>query len=202
MHKIIKTNEKSKLDLGYKLHARRLSYTGKEAVRTIKYPLTGDTNLYNFICSAVESDSINLLGPLNIDEYLNTKFENNYSVLNFLIDTIRLGFVFQPSTSELVYLIENYEYGKSKMTEIVESIQDKNLLEKIELKLFIELLLVDEFRSTSTLKSLSKRFINIFKKEFQKDPELISRCQFIAGELLKLNGKDQKIFLEKEFKEC
>lgn len=199
MGKLIKTSNKSKLNLGYRLHARRLDYSGCESIRAIKYPLVGSDNLNDTLSSYIEQDLVNLIGPSNIDEY--QKYENHYSVLDFYLDTLRLGFVFQPTPSKLIELIEIYHYGESSSLKIFDSIKNSDIKNALDKDKFIEKIILNSGarKGKSTVDSLNKRIIGVFNKSEQENDMAVKIAGTLSEKLLLLNKKGQKKLIWETF---
>lgn len=107
---------------GYKLHRERLAYTGKDSIRTIKFPLGELSDIPNYekskkkriilnseaeeFVKKIKHDYEALYGPLNLITYIERP--NVYSLKDFWVDSLRAGIIMVPSTTKLKEVISVY----------------------------------------------------------------------------------------------
>lgn len=146
---------------GYSLQLHRLSHPKSQKItRSFKYPLYSDNqDLFNSITNSVSHDSVYLMGPQNLNEIESPV----YSVLDFWMDALRIGGIFQPSSKaliEFVYRANNipspFESATSGLKKEFEGLIDQQKYTKL-------FYLKSGFKSTSTVKSIYNNVLKIFK---------------------------------------
>ncbi|MBU1017279.1 MAG: type V CRISPR-associated protein Cas12d/CasY [Patescibacteria group bacterium] len=192
----------SKKLTGYTLHNKRLEYTGKSAIRSIKYPLKPPTQeeLDSF-SEKIVWDYEHLVGPLNISSY--NKNPNMYSLVDFWIDSLRAGVIWQSKSNLLINLVRKLERDILPTEKIFEQI-DFKLKSKLDReKVIATIILNTGIRSLSTHKSLRNRFLKCFKEEFWDNTDVLacvdrwSQALIVKGK--SIPSKEQRLYWEKEF---
>ena len=160
---------------GYKLHGKRLAYTGKKLIRTIKFPLGELREIPNHekskkkriilnseaqeFAEKIKHDYEALYGRLNLITYIERP--NVYSLKDFWVDSLRAGIIIMPTTKKLKNVISTYcgleeeldERRKKKMKDT-----NPEFFENIDYEKFKqEVILIDEFRR--------KKSLDIFKTD-------------------------------------
>ena len=164
-----------KKNIGYRLHLRRLKHTGKESIRTIKFPLGECLKKKNrkmvvslgekekIFAQKVRSDYENLYGPLNFSSYMENK--EAYSLKDFWVDCLRAGAVMMHTETKLFDTLRSMS-GESKKIDkkICEAMKrkDKKFFNSIEFEKFKqEVLLNSGFRS-------GKQSLSFFRDDVNK----------------------------------
>ena len=140
---------------GYKLHRKRLKYTGGKAIRTIKYPLVSENkNKLKEFCDQIREDYNNQVGELNITPMQDKKAP--YSLFNLYIDFLRAGAIFHRSKLRLKEFVDSKDNKK-----VQESMRKKNE-EFFELIDFIEFNKKIRLNTGIRYKSSDEEIKNIF----------------------------------------
>lgn len=185
---------------GYRLHARRLNYNNSRTgnllstTKSFKYPITSkkqttDDELFNLIKNNYQR---------NVGKSYNNYTENQYTLLDFWVDLLRVGIVTASSNTTLTGVAENLGYRKKVFDNIPAIFIEKLQLDKTDLvdnynevitKEFIKPFLVSTgFRNKINADLLKGYFIKLFKKgRFPED-----KFKVIVDELLKL--KSSKLY--------
>jgi len=193
---------RKKLFKGYILHNKRLVYTGKAAIRSIKYPLVApNKTALNNLSEKIIYDYEHLFGPLNVASY--ARNSNRYSLVDFWIDSLRAGVIWQSKSTSLIDLISKLEGSKSPSEKIFEQI-DFELKNKLDKEQFKDIILLNTgIRSSSNVRSLRGRFLKCFKEEFRDTEEVIACVDKWSKDLI-VEGKSilvskQFLYWEEEF---
>lgn len=168
---------------GYVLHSARLAYTGKEAIRTIKYPLYHENkNLIHLVADAVNHDYVSLYGLTNIDDYarFREKGQEVYSVIDFWLDCLRQG-VFFAYKREALFEYARIISGTDATNDLIELDQNK-AAGLIRSKVIA--LLGKNFRSNKNKKNLVKDISNCFEEDRRNGATFVSECEKLANDLL------------------
>lgn len=153
---------------GYGLHKERVIFGGSEIVRTIKYPLSPTThdasfkNLQNLEKAIIDSD-LKIRGPVNLNDYVDFLNEGKspYTLIDFWVDSLRAGVVWQPSIAKLINLFRPNFYE-----EVMKS-ADPRIHKYFEITKFIEnVVLQSNMRSTASKNSKIKLLNSCLKSEF------------------------------------
>lgn len=103
---------------GYGLHADRLSFWRKPAIRSVKFPLVvKDKKVLDDFCGEIQHDYINCVGDLTFsDWYENVHLAKKptYSVLDFWLDSLRTGVVFFPKENDVRDFLETHRGNNPK----------------------------------------------------------------------------------------
>jgi len=182
---------------GYALHKSRLVYTGKEAIRSIKFPLksTSQVKLDDF-ANKVISDYSLIQGATNINEYL-TEYQNaqhSYSLIDFWVDSLRAGVVFAKTPAALTDFL-HVVYQRTSPSRLAFDQMYKSLRSKLDYELFLQKIIL----STGIRKSAGKHgILSCFKKEWQSDPSVLKEVDYIFSNLIKngatLSQEEQRNF--------
>ncbi len=156
----------------YKIHIKRLKTTKGETTRSIKFLLkpVNQTDAYEKIIENFVNDDHKVRGIANL---IDIKSENQYSLLDFWVDTLKCGIVFQSKGKKIRYFIQSIR-GKKTMEEIIFDQADekiKNYFKKVD---FIKNIIIsDAKRSSSTKKSFFNTLFDILNNEFKNEKEKI-----------------------------
>jgi hypothetical protein len=183
---------------GYRLHGHRLfSSQGQGAIRTIKYPIVGEH--LEDLTKAIHHDYLHLYGATNINDYQESSTKPVTTVLDFWLESLRLGGIFASKHSALKKIADEATGQKSEGDRQFETIP-LPMRDKLDKNTFIAtLLLTSGFRNTSTEQSLSQKIIGCFKEEFRKDGDILEIVAQIPAELLKLSARQQKQYIRDKF---
>ena len=125
---------------GYRLYLQRLRFTGKKAIRTIKFPLVcteGGHQPCVDMAEAVKSDYEALYGLLNVTSY--SQNVDIYSLKDFWLDCLRAGAVICTKEAALLAFIRSLSGEASKLDEQAKKQMRRvnpNFLETIDFDLF------------------------------------------------------------------
>jgi len=88
---------------GYALHTARLSYVGKEGMRSAKIPLDGEDSTRNTLWDNVRADYIGQVGEMNIGDWYEgeQKGAHVYALADFWLDSLRAGVIFSHKEKEM-----------------------------------------------------------------------------------------------------
>jgi hypothetical protein len=95
---------------GYRLQLARLRRTGKEGVRSFKFPLmsdASDSSDFAAFAQRIETDYRNLVGPLNLSDWYENEQRGggHYSLADFWLDSLRMGVIFAHKDAEMANII-------------------------------------------------------------------------------------------------
>ncbi len=183
---------------GYTLHAKRAEYVGGKIKRTIKYPLrTQDQELFNSLSGAIHHDSIYLDGIGNIDQYLS--HQKVYSLLDFWLDSLRAGVIFQQSTAEMFALIHDLSNIPNPYVLSFNTIPEDLRNKLIEVSFIKKVFLKSVFKTTSTPKSIKKQLLEFVKDDFKNDKEITNIIENTAHSIIGKSKIEQNEILAKAF---
>ncbi len=187
---------------GYKTHIKRLYYTGEDtAIRTIKYPLYLNKDKKNkiqppeYILEAIKHDDIYLRGASNIIDYIKFKQENKkiYTLLDFWLDSLLIGIIFQPTTSKLVDLITTIKNGESALKPLFDNATSE-IVKYFDKYTFIDEILTKEiFKTNGSRENKYKNFKKCLKEDFKKSQEADQYIEYIKEDFKKSQEADQYI---------
>ncbi len=129
----IRLTDPRKLRTGYRLHTDRLLHTGKEGMRSFKFPLKNKNQTeYNLFIEKVQRDYITQVGLLNLTDWLSAQEskKDTYSIADFWLDSLRAGVIFSHKDAEIKALIQKINKQEPK------NILFRKKLEAIEPELF------------------------------------------------------------------
>ena len=163
---------------GYSLHISRLGYIGDTAVmRTFKFPLVKAlppkkkkdfSNVPQELVEAIIHDDLYLRGPSNPVDYVRyivKKEKTIYTLVDFWLDSLLIGVVFQPSTAKLIDFVTTFRDGKSIYSRVFEA-ADERIKRFFDTTKFIdEVITKGEIRANRTRTS----FVNAWQKLLRKD---------------------------------
>lgn len=184
---------------GYTLHAARFSYTGAGAMRSIKYPLFhADQVLFDNFCERIIGDYKLVQGATSVESFLVD--ESSYSLIDFWVDSLRTGVVFQPTEAQMSAFLSQH-YKMKDVLEMAFSNMDSSLRDKLDYLVFKQkILLSSGLRSTSKFAG----FLKCFKTELQKDESVIQLANMIFNSLVPdgaaLSQPEQKAYWQSEWK--
>ena len=155
---------------GYRLHNRRLKFSNKKSIRTIKFPLVpteeSRENYQRFI-EDIKHDYENEYGPLNITTYERDREKENheklYSLKDFWIDSLRAGVVLMHSHEKLKDMIRTYDGSKEESDN-----RQKKLLKETN----------QEFYSNTDYEKVKKQIIllDVIKRDRKSFDIFITDC--------------------------
>lgn len=164
---------------GYTLHASRFSYTGMGAMRSIKFPLYhSERKVYDTFCQQIISDYKLVQGATNLESFLVD--EQSYSLIDFWVDSLRAGVVFQIKESQMSDFLRIHYKMKDKLEEAFKNM-DKSLREKLDYQAFKKKILLS---SGLNPKSELPSFLACFKSELRKDEKVIQLANQIFTSLV------------------
>lgn len=165
---------------GYRVHRDRVI---KDVIRSIKYPLVINDNWKKKLIYDPAHDYGWLVGPINYSDWL--KDPNQYSILEFWIDFLCVGGVFQSTHGNILKLgiqLTGGDVFKKEWGDLARFVKPK-LLERIKPANLIAFL-TREFRSTSK----PENFIKDFLEDGEEDTQhLITEFVSITGVTRKKN---------------
>lgn len=154
---------------GYKIHIKRIKKTFGEIIRTIKYPISNkfinNKETENQLFSSFINDDQKVRGISNIiDFYQNL---NNYNLLDFWVDSLRAGIIFQPTSKTLINFVKKIKNEKTISEEIFDNSDNKirKYFKKID---FIDnIILSDPKRSGSSKMGFYNNLFELTKDEYK-----------------------------------
>ena len=163
---------------GYKVHLERLLFAADTStVRTFKFPLvpvdlfnqlretTDSSQVLSRLIAAIKHDDLYLRGPSNLVDYLKFKNSKIYSLIDFWLDSLRLGIVFMPSTASLMDFVTSIKKGKSIFSQIFEE-ADSRIQQFFKPDKFIEEIIIKrEIRRNKSSHSFRLLFQKIMKDD-------------------------------------
>lgn len=164
---------------GYTLHASRFSYTGMGVMRSIKFPLYhSERKVYDTFCQQIISDYKLVQGATNLESFLVD--EQSYSLIDFWVDSLRAGVVFQPTEAQMSAFLRQH-YQMTDVLEIAFSNMDRELRDKLDYLAFRQkIMLSTGLRPTSKFPG----FLKCFKPDLQKDEAVIQLANQIFNHLV------------------
>ncbi len=162
---------------GYNLHKKRIDYSSGSIVRSVKIPIDeknltlNQKNLLEEIKKSIIKDDLKVRGDVNLNDYLEFTSKNQitYSLIDFWVDSLKAGVIWQEKSNQLVDFINKKILKKDVIDIILESASDEFKcffdLSNQDLKKFIS---SNEVRVTSTEKSFKNKLISFLKKDFIK----------------------------------
>lgn len=138
---------------GYRLHLKRILYSGGTITRSIKFLLSSTNEkqkkqLENF-CQKLYSDDLKVRGIINLND-INLSFkEKSYDLAEYWIDSLKAGVIWQPNSLSLINLVKKI-YRLETTAERIYSLAKKEVKEFFDKEKFIqEIILSTPKRSTS-----------------------------------------------------
>ena len=209
---------------GYRLHFKRILFSGGEIVRTIKFPLSstslssGKNDLINNFESQLINDDLKIRGDVNLNDYLIYEFSSKpiYTLFNFWIDSLKSGIVWADKPASLIDFINEFYLIKSPYDLVWERATEE-FKKYFDKKSFKEILISGPIRKTknpSKKESFKKRIISCLKDEYVikegnslsvESPEVLKFINKIVNSFfdedgnLILEGKKQDNFWLNEF---
>lgn len=155
---------------GYKIHIERIKKTSGKIIRTIKYPLSklnsAENNKDNQLFSDFIHDDKKVRGISNIIDFYQEN--ESYNLLDFWVDSLKAGIIFQPTSKTLINFINKIKNIKTTAEIIFENSDDKikKYFKKIE---FIENIIISDPKRSGS--SRNGFFITLFEsiKDEYKD---------------------------------
>jgi len=187
---------------GYSLHNKRLEYTGKSSIRSIKYPLIPNNwQIYHSFCDDIINDYERINGAVNITTY--AKNPKIYSLFDFWIDSLRTGVIFRESANSLKNSLEKLRSKKST-AKISFDLMKVPAKKKLDSELFInKFVLSTGVRSTSTKQSLENKLLGCFKEKYRTNADVKKIAKKISSDLLPnrkaLSQTEQKKFWHENY---
>ena len=158
---------------GYRLHLKRILFSGGEITRTIKFPLlthNDDVFIKNFKKNLIDDD-LKIRGDLNLNDYLKYTALGNpiYTIFDFWTDSLRAGVIWADKPSSLIDFIGDYYQNEKSPCNLVWEKANEEIKEYFDKVKFKEILISDPLRSTSQKDSFKNRLIKCLKNEhFEK----------------------------------
>jgi len=157
---------------GYRLHFKRILFSGGEIVRTIKFPLSstslssGKNDLINNFEGQLINDDLKIRGDVNLNDYLIYEFSGKpiYTLFNFWIDSLKSGIIWADKPASLIDFINEFYLIKSPYDLVWERATEE-FKKYFDKKSFKEILISGPIRKT---KNPSKK--ESFKKKDNKLP--------------------------------
>ncbi len=179
---------------GYRLHLKKLEFAvnGENQekgaiVRSAKYLLTKNNEnevYYDKFSEAIKEDYLTQVGPLSASTY-SERGEDSYSLFDFYLDTLRLGFILSSSSSKLyttVYKLKTgREFGEKVLSTIFKKIPElKDIIDinSDSINLFYERFIYSSGFKPNGMKNFSSFFEKIKKEGYLKRNEEKARIFF------------------------
>jgi hypothetical protein len=213
-------NKKNNIS-GYRLHKERILFSGRDIIRTIKYPLIpleedeASKDFFEKLQEAIIHDDLKVRGDLNLNDYLQYSAKNNpiYTLFDFWVDSLKYGVIWMPKSSELIDFLYSYYKIKSPVDIIWQKASEKitGYFDKLKFK---DILISDPLRSSGSKKGLKNRLASFLKDDFVKKEKntyivnnqdaqdiinFIVNSFFDSDENLKLTTEEQYQFWKKNF---
>lgn len=196
---------------GYGLHADRLSFSRKPAIRSVKFPLeVKDQKVFDDFCGKIQHDYINCVGDINLADWYENEYlvkKPTYSVFDFWLDSLRAGFIFAPSPKKLKRILKVFSSTD-------EDTKDKTFFNRLSIKSprlyklitkrenFIKAFAIpNEIRKNKTLNTITSLLLSCTSEDVEgEDKIFLEDCakKIFDGTHGK-QGDDQRTFLQKEF---
>ncbi|BCX13698.1 MAG: hypothetical protein KatS3mg085_230 [Candidatus Dojkabacteria bacterium] len=182
-----KKYKKHKGITGYTLHNKRLVYTGNPSIRSVKLPLlyNGDSQIIQNFYESMIHDYEKLNGAINISTFIKDK--NIYSLIDFWLDSLRLGVIFGSSFKSLQGTINEIFGTRGPYDEILSKIPQE-FRNEINFDIFVkEILQKQGMRSTSSKNSFIKKLKRSFGiDENSPDDQIPTQKKFVMDKINKI----------------
>ncbi|GIW63454.1 MAG: hypothetical protein KatS3mg091_256 [Patescibacteria group bacterium] len=195
--------------LGYKLHNKRLQISHRAIIRSIKYPITPYDNTNKDLTTISEkiiNDDHKIRGCVNLNDYYDyyVNKKDFYTIINFWIDSLKAGVIWQSSLFNLIYFVQSkIKQEKSIIDKILENAKDElKIFEPKQIK--NNLILTEEIRSKTTKASYKKKLEEMIQEQADKKLaentiNFILEAIFDEKGQLKLNQNQQINFWKEYF---
>ncbi len=112
---------------GYALHVDRLSYTGKDGMRSFKFPLGGNDEARDTFWNTIREDYIGQVGGVNFSDWYvaHTAGETLYSLADFWVDSLRAGIIFAHKEADVHDIIRHLNEEESFFETFVSVLKEK-----------------------------------------------------------------------------
>ncbi len=160
---------------GYKLHTKRLTYTGKSGMRSFKFPLVSDRHSKSLTTFAenIQNDYRNLVGLLNLSDWAknNDEGETHYSLADFWLDSLRMGVIFAHKESEIAKIILRLRGDESPEKSILAKLQKKDpqLYQLVDHDAFYEFCISIQKPKDNTRVQITQKLTNKLFPHFRKE---------------------------------
>ncbi|PIP58309.1 MAG: hypothetical protein COX02_00930, partial [Candidatus Vogelbacteria bacterium CG22_combo_CG10-13_8_21_14_all_37_9] len=185
---------------GYSLQIERLSYTGKEGMRSFKIPLENkNKEVFDEFVKKIRNDYISQVGLLNLSDWYEhyQEKQEHYSLADFWLDSLRAGVIFAHKETEIKNLISKIRGDKSIVDKFNASIKKKHadLYALVDIKALYDFLTSDARRGLKTEEEFfnSKRN-TLFPKFRKKDNKAVDLW---VKKFIGLDNKDKLNFTKK-----
>ncbi len=179
---------------GYRLHLRRFSFTGKQGMRSIKFPISfEDKEKNNAFAKDIAKDYIRQVGPITLSAWLETKnapLQETYALTDFWLDALRAGFVFAKGADHLPKILAHTGERTLDDTSVREAFQKHvpDIAPYVHWDKFKDaFLLPKQIRSSATEESIKRRFFDCVDVSVREKP--LKHLEDFASPLATLRGK-------------
>ncbi|MCS6789154.1 MAG: hypothetical protein NZ484_01120, partial [Patescibacteria group bacterium] len=171
---------------GYNLHKKRIDLVSGNIIRTIKYPLKPISNSFNLdiIEEKIIHDDLKIRGDVNLNDFLKYSFQNNkiYTLIDFWLDSLRAGVIWQPSKESLINLVEKIYSQKSK-AEIIFNNAYSDIKKFFDKEKFIkEIILISEIRVNKNKDAFINTLKKLLKDDFRQEIKENKKIKLIIDE--------------------
>lgn len=173
---------------GYRLHLKRILYSGGTITRSIKFLLSSTNEkqkkqVENF-CQKLYSDDLKVRGIINLND-INLSFkEESYDLAEYWIDSLKAGVIWQPNSLSLINLVKKI-YRLETTAERIYSLAKNEVKEYFDKEKFIqEIILSTPKRSTSKKSAFYNTLWNLLKPDFKKEEQRVKKITNHQAELL------------------
>jgi hypothetical protein len=160
----------SKKLTGYRLHFKRILFSGGEIIRTIKFPiLTHNDDIFiKTFKRRLINDDLKIRGDLNLNDYLEYTALGKpvYTLFDFWIDSLKAGIIWLDKPASLIDFLNDYYQNEKSPFNLVWERANEEIRDYFDKVKFKEILISDPLRSTSKKSSFNKRLIKCLKEEY------------------------------------